>query len=85
MKLVPDVQVTSLLPLFSASEYKQVTSTTVPESTGNVVVVVVFIVSVQSVFSPVHISGRIENSVFEFKPNYTKKLMCLSMLLCKHI
>ena len=63
MKLVPDVQVASLLPLFLAPEYKQVTSTTVPESTGNVVVV--FIVSVQSLLSPVHISGRVENSVFK--------------------
>ena len=54
---MPDVQVTSLLPSFSAPEYKQVNSTTVPESTGNVVAVC--IVFIQSVFSPLHISGRI--------------------------
>ena len=54
MKSVPVVQVTSLLPPFTASELEQVTSTTVPESTGNCVVV--FIKVVHSVFSPVQIA-----------------------------
>ena len=52
MKSVPVLQVTSLLPLLTASEVEQVTSTTVPGFTGNCVVV--FIVLVHSVFSLVH-------------------------------
>ena len=54
---VPAVQVTWLLPSLTASELEQVTSTTVPVSTGNCVVVL--IVPVHSVFSPVHI-GAVE-------------------------
>ena len=56
--------------MFSASEYKQVNSTRVPESTGNVVAVC--IVFIQSGFSPLHISGRTESSVFKLEVNYTK-------------
>ena len=52
MKLVSDEQVTLLLPSLTAAVSIQATSTTVPESTGNTVVVC--IVSVHSVFSPVH-------------------------------
>ena len=62
-----------------ASEYKQVTSTTVLESTGNVIAVC--IVSIQSGFSPLHISGRTESSVFKSEVNYTKELLHLSILL----
>ena len=51
---VPAVQVTSVLPSFTASALEQVTSTTVPGFTGNCVVV--SIVLVHSVFNPVHIS-----------------------------
>ena len=51
VKDVPDVQVTSLLPFLIASELEHANSTTVPEFTGNCVVV--FIVLVHSVFSPV--------------------------------
>ena len=57
MKIVPVVQVTSLLPSLTASEFEHVTSTTVPGFTGNCVVV--FIVLVHSVFSPVQ-SGAVE-------------------------
>ena len=60
VKSVPAVQVTSLLPSFTASEFEHVTSTTVPGSTGNCDVV--SIVLVHSVFSPVQI-GAVE--VFE--------------------
>ena len=56
VKSVSDVQVTSLHPLLTASEYEHVTSTTVPELTGNCVVV--FIVLAHSVFSPVQ-SGAV--------------------------
>ena len=62
MKSVPVVQVTSLLPPFTASELEQVTSTTVPVSTGNCVVV--SIVLVHSVFSPVHVDA-VEDFYFE--------------------
>ena len=48
---VPEVQVTLLLPLLRASESEQVTSTTVPETTGNCVSVC--IVLSHSAFSPV--------------------------------
>ena len=54
MKTVRVVQVTSLLPLFTASGSEHVTVTTVPESTGNSVVV--RIVLIHSVFSPVQLS-----------------------------
>ena len=54
---VPIVQVTSLLPLLRAPESEQVTSTTVPVSTGNLAVV--SIVLVHSAFSPVHITVNI--------------------------
>ena len=60
VKSVPLVQVTSLLPTFTASESKHVTVTTVPGSTGNCVVV--SIVPVHSVFSPVH-SGAGKNFI----------------------
>ena len=56
VKYVPDVQVTSLLPSLTASESEHVTSTTVPEFTGNCVVV--FIELVHSVFSPVQIGAE---------------------------
>ena len=49
---VPAVQVTSLLPLLRAPGAEQVTSTTVPGSTGNSAAV--SIVLVHSAFSPVH-------------------------------
>ena len=60
----------------TASESEQVTSTTVPGSTGNCVVV--FIVLVHSVFSPVHI-GAVED--FNFSEIFTplslrQKLSC---------
>ena len=61
VKSVPAVQVTWLLPSFTASEFEHVNSTTVPGSTGNCVVV--FIVLVHSVFSPVHIGAVV---VFNF-------------------
>ena len=48
----PVVQVTSLLPLLRAPESEQVTSTTVPGSTGNLAAV--SIVLVHSAFSIVH-------------------------------
>ena len=51
VKIVPVVQVTSLLPSFTASGSEHSTSTTVPVSTGNCVVVL--IVLVHSVLSPV--------------------------------
>ena len=57
MKSVPIVQVTVLLPSFTASELEHVTSTTVPGLTGNCAVVL--IVLVHSVFSPVQI-GAVE-------------------------
>ena len=57
VKIVPVVQVTSLLPSLTAAENKQLTSTTVPCFTGNCVVVL--IVLVHSVFSPVQ-SGAVE-------------------------
>ena len=65
--------------MFPALEYKQVNSTRVPESTGNVVAVC--IVFIQSGFSPLHISGRTESSVFKLEVNYTKKRLHLSILL----
>ena len=52
------MQVTSLLPSFTASGLEHVTSTTVPGSTGNCVDV--FIVLVHSVFSPVQLCGAEE-------------------------
>ena len=57
VKSVPAVQVTSLLPLLTVSESEHVTSTTVPGSTGNCVVV--SSVLVHSVFSPVQ-TGAVE-------------------------
>ena len=57
VKIVPVVQVTSLLPSLTASEKEHFTSTTVPGLTGNCVVV--FIVLVHSVFSPVQ-CGAVE-------------------------
>ena len=57
LKSFSAMHVTSLLPSFTASEFEHVTSTTVPDFTGNCVVV--FIVLVHSVFSPVQ-SGAIE-------------------------
>ena len=74
VKSVPIVQVTWLLPLFTASELEHVTSTTVPGSTGNCVVV--FIVLVHSVFSPVQIDAV---EVFNFSEIFTplrQKLTC---------
>ena len=56
-KIVPVVQVTSLLPSFTASEMEHVTFTTVPGLTGNCIVV--FIVLIHSVFSPVQ-SGAVK-------------------------
>ena len=53
---VPVVQVTSLLPLLRAAGSEQVTSTTVPGSTGNLAAV--SIVLFHPAFSPVH-SGKI--------------------------
>ena len=55
-KTVPVTQVNSLLPSKTASDSEHVTSTAVPESTGNCVVV--FIVLVHSVFNPVQ-SGAV--------------------------
>ena len=65
MKSANDKQVICVLPTFTASAYLQVnsTSTTVPGSTGNCVVVDVVRVFVQSVFSPVHLSPVIFLSV----------------------
>ena len=60
VKIVPVVQVTSLLPSLTAAENKQLTSITVPGFTGNCVVV--FIVLVHSVLSPVQ-SGADEITV----------------------
>ena len=60
VKIVPVVQVTSLLPSLTAAENEQLTSTTVPGFTGNCVVV--FIMLVHSVFSPVQ-SGADEITV----------------------
>ena len=62
VKSVPKEHVTWLLPLLIASELEHVTSTTVPMSTGNCVVV--FIVLVHSVFSPVQIGAEIRNENF---------------------
>ena len=56
VKIVPVVQVTSLLPSLTCSESEHVTSTTVPGLTGNCVVV--FMVLVHSFFSPVQ-SGAV--------------------------
>ena len=58
MKSAPVTQVTSLLPSFTALECEHVTSTTVPGSTGNCIVV--SIVLVHSVFNPVHGIGAVE-------------------------
>ena len=63
-KIVPVVQVTSLLPSKTASECEHVTSTTVPGFTGNCVVV--FIVPAQSVFSPVQ-PGAVEIFMVKMK------------------
>ena len=52
VKSLPVMHVTSLFPLFTASECKQVTSTTVPGFTGNCVVVFIIIVLVHPFFSP---------------------------------
>ena len=74
VKSVPIVQVTALLPALTALVSEHATSTTVPGSTGNCVVV--FIVLVHSVFSPVHI-GAVE--VFNFSEIFTplrQKLSC---------
>ena len=49
----PVVQVTSLLPLLRAPESEQVTSTTVPGSTGNLAAVSIVLIS------PVHITVKI--------------------------
>ena len=57
VKSVLVVQVTSLLPILTCSVLEQVTSTTVPGSTGNCVVV--SSVLVHSVFSPVQSSVKI--------------------------
>ena len=51
---VPEVQVTSLLPLLRAPDLKQLTSTTVPGTTGNCVVVL--IAFIHSAFSPVQLT-----------------------------
>ena len=61
VKSVPLVQVTALLPSLTASGLEHATSTTVPGSTGNCVVV--SIVLVHSVFSPVQIGAVV---VFQF-------------------
>ena len=53
---MPDTQVTSLLPNAIALESAHFSSTTVPGSTGNCVVV--SSVSVHSVFSPVHTGDK---------------------------
>ena len=60
-----DKQVICVLPTLVASGYLQVisTSTTVPGSTGNCVVVVIVRVFVHSVFSPVHFNPV----VFQFE------------------
>ena len=50
---VPVVQVTSLLPLLRAPDSQQVTSTTVPESTGKLAAVSIELV--HSTHSPVHL------------------------------
>ena len=63
VKSVLIVQVTRLLPSLTASELEHVTSTTVPGSTGNCVVV--SIVLVHSVFSPVQIGAGIVNDFLE--------------------
>ena len=57
MNSVCVAQITSLLPKLKASESEHFTSTTVPGTTGNCVVV--SNVLVQSLFSPVHGSVRI--------------------------
>ena len=70
VKSVPIVQVTWLLPSFTASELEHVTSTTAPVSTGNCDVV--SIVLVHSVFSPVHIGAA---EVFNLSEK-CKRLKC---------
>ena len=59
MKIFPVLQVSSLLPLLTYSELEQVTSTTVPVSTGNCVVVSI-VMLVHSVFSPVQEGAAVE-------------------------
>ena len=81
VKSVPAVQVTWLLPSLTASELEQVTSTIVPVSTGNCVVV--FIVLVHSVFSPVHI-GAVEVLIFNFSEIFTPLRQKLSCYDSKH-
>ena len=51
---VPEVQVTSLLPLLSALDSTQFTSTTVPGTTRNCVVVLIAVL--HSAFSPVQLT-----------------------------
>ena len=63
----------------TASGLEQVTSTTVPGSTGNCVVV--SIVLVHSVFSPVHI-GAVE--IFNFSEIFTPLRQKLSYYDSKH-
>ena len=72
MKIVPVVQVTSLLPSKTASESEHVTSTTVPGLTGNCVVV--FIVLVHPAFSPVQ-SGAVGMIVCSLLPVKCKQLV----------
>ena len=79
VKSVPAVQVTWLLPSLTALVSEHVTSTTVPESIGNCVVV--FIVLVHSVFSPVHI-GALE--VFNFSEIFMPLRQKLSCYESKH-
>ena len=67
MNSVPIEQVTLVLPLLTASELEQVTSTTVPGFTGNCVVV--SIVLFHSVFSPVQI-GAME--IFNLSSSHMK-------------
>ena len=67
VKSVPAVQVTSLLPSFTASELEHITFTTVPGFTGNCVVV--SIVLVHSVFSPVQI-GAVGSRAMSYAKNH---------------
>ena len=74
---MPDVQVTSLLPEFIAPESEHVTSTTVPGSTGNCVVV--FSMCVNSSFSPVQ-SGCTLNNVNRYI--YTMCVYTTMYIIC---
>ena len=75
---VPEVQVTLLLPLLRASESEQVTSTTVPGTTGNCVVVL--IVLFHSAFSPVQIPVECRYVVLNHLLNWLIWLYIIGLL-----